>query len=136
MAGIPMMNGSVVLEGYVPDVDATVVSRILDAGGEIAGKAVCESFCLSGGSHLAGTGPRQNPHKGGYSSGGSSSGCGALVAAGEVDMAIEADQAGSIRVPSSWCGIFGLKPTYGLVPYTGASALELTLDLNKRLSQN
>ncbi|HKZ80386.1 MAG TPA: amidase [Pyrinomonadaceae bacterium] len=128
VAGIPMMNGSTVLEGYVPDVDATVITRILDAGGEIAGKAVCESFCLSGGSHLADTGPIHNPHKQGYSSGGSSSGSAALVAAGEVEMAIGADQAGSIRVPSSWSGIFGLKPTYGLVPYTGASSLEFTID--------
>lgn len=128
VADMPMMNGSDVLEGYVPDLDATVVTRILDAGGEIAGKAVCESFCLSGGSHMADTGPTQNPHKEGYSSGGSSSGSAALVAGGEVDMAIGADQAGSIRVPSSWCGIFGLKPTYGLVPYTGASSLEYTID--------
>jgi amidase len=128
VAGIPMMNGSNVLDGYVPDVDATVVTRVLDAGGEITGKAVCESLCLSGGSHLADTGPTHNPHKRGYSSGGSSSGSAALVATGEADMSIAADQAGSIRVPSSWSGIFGLKPTYGLVPYTGASSLEFTID--------
>ncbi len=128
VAGIPMMNGSLVLEGYIPDVDATVVTRILDEGGEIAGKAVCESFCLSGGSHLADTGPTHNPRKRGYSAGGSSSGSAALVGAGEVDMSIGADQAGSIRVPSSWSGIVGLKPTYGLVPYTGASSLEYTID--------
>ena len=128
VAGMPMMNGSDVLEGYVPDVDATVVTRILDAGGEIAGKAVCESFCLSGGSHMADTGPTHNPRKRGYSSGGSSSGSAALVGGEEVDLAIGADQAGSIRVPSSWCGIFGLKPTFGLVPYTGASSLEYTID--------
>ncbi len=128
VAGMPMMNGSDVLEGYVPDVDATVVTRILDAGGEIAGKAVCESFCLSGGSHMADTGPTHNPRRRGYSSGGSSSGSAALVAGEEVDLAIGADQAGSIRVPSSWCGIFGLKPTFGLVPYTGASSLEYTID--------
>jgi amidase len=128
VARIPMMNGSDVLKGYVPDVDATVVTRVLDAGGEIVGKAVCESFCLSGGSHLADTGPVENPRKPGYSAGGSSSGSAALVGAGEVEMSIAADQAGSIRVPSSWSGIFGMKPTYGLVPYTGASSLEFTID--------
>ena len=128
VAGMPMMNGSSVLEGYVPETDATVVQRILDAGGEIAGKAVCESFCLSGASHTADTGPTHNPHRQGYSSGGSSSGSAALVAGGEVDMAIGADQAGSIRVPGSWCGIYGLKPTFGLVPYTGAALLEYTID--------
>ncbi len=128
VAGIPMMNGSSVLEGYVPDIDATVVTRVLDAGGEVAGKAVCESFCLSGGSHLADTGPTHNPHRHGYSAGGSSSGSAALVAAGEVDMSVGADQAGSIRIPSSWSGVVGLKPTYGLVPYTGASSLEFSID--------
>ena len=128
VAGMPMMNGSSVLEGFVPEADATVVERILDAGGEIAGKAVCENFCLSGGSHTADTGPTHNPHRRGWSSGGSSSGSAALVAAGEVDMAIGADQAGSIRVPGSWCGIYGLKPTFGLVPYTGAALLEYTID--------
>lgn len=128
VAGIPMMNGTAVLEGFVPDVDATLVTRILDAGGEIAGKAVCESLCFSGGSHTADTGPTQNPRKPGYSAGGSSSGSAALVAAGEVDMAIGGDQGGSIRIPSSWCGIVGLKATYGLVPYTGVFPIELTLD--------
>ena len=128
VAGIPMMNGTAVLEGYVPDIDATVVTRILDSGGEIAGKAVCESLCFSGGSHTSDPMPVHNPHKRGYTAGGSSSGSGALVAAGEVDMAIGGDQGGSIRIPASWCGIAGHKPTYGLVPYTGVFPIELTLD--------
>jgi amidase len=128
LAGVPMMIGADILEGYVPDVDATIVERILDAGGEIAGKAVCEYYCVSGGSHTSATGPVQNPRKPGYSAGGSSSGSAALVAAGEVDMAIGGDQAGSIRIPASHCGIVGLKPTYGLVPYTGIAPLEITLD--------
>jgi amidase len=75
VAGIPMMNGSNVLEGYVPDVDAAVVTRILEAGGEIVGKAVCESLCFSGGSHTSDTGPVLNQR----SAGGSSSGSAALV---------------------------------------------------------
>ena len=128
LAGVPMMVGADILEGYVPDVDATVVERILDAGGEIAGKAVCEYYCVSGGSHTSSTGPVQNPRKPGYTTGGSSSGSAALVAAGEVDMAIGGDQAGSIRIPASHCGIVGLKPTFGLVPYTGIAPLEITLD--------
>jgi len=128
VAGIPMMNGTALLQGYVPDADATVVTRILDAGGTILGKAVCESLCFSGGSHTSDTGPVRNPHDRSRSTGGSSSGSGALVASGEVDMAIGGDQGGSIRIPSSWCGIYGLKPTYGLVPYTGAFPIELTLD--------
>lgn len=128
VAGIPMMNGTSLLQGYVPDADATVVTRILDAGGTILGKSVCESLCFSGGSHTSATGPVRNPHDRSRSTGGSSSGSGALVAAGEVDMAIGGDQGGSIRIPSSWCGVYGIKPTYGLVPYTGAFPIELTLD--------
>jgi amidase len=128
LAGVPMMIGADLLAGYEADVDATVVERILDAGGEIAGKAVCEYYCVSGGSHTSRTGPVHNPRKRGYTTGGSSSGSAALVAAGEVEMAIGGDQAGSIRIPASHCGIVGLKPTYGLVPYTGIAPLEITLD--------
>lgn len=128
VAGVPMMNGASTLEGYVPDVDATVVERVLDAGGTVVGKTVCEYFCFSGGSHTASTGVVHNPHRRGHSAGGSSSGSAAVVAAGEVPMALGGDQGGSIRMPSSFCGIYGLKPTHGLVPYTGIMPIELTLD--------
>jgi amidase len=128
VAGIPMMNGCAAVEGYVPEFDATVVTRILDAGGEIVGKAVCEDLCFSGGSHTSYTGPVLNPHDPTRSAGGSSSGSGAVVAAGDADMATGGDQGGSIRVPSAWCGIYGLKPTQGLIPYTGIFPIELTLD--------
>ncbi|SHH70521.1 amidase [Bradyrhizobium erythrophlei] len=128
LAGVPMMNGASTLEGYVPDVDATIVTRILDAGGTILGKTHCEYFCFSGGSHTNATGPVHNPHKMGYSAGGSSSGSGVVVALGEADMAIGGDQGGSIRIPSSFCGIYGMKGTHGLVPYTGVMPIEITLD--------
>lgn len=128
LAGVPMMNGASTMQGYVPEVDATVATRILDAGGTIAGKTVCEYFCFSGGSHTSATGPVHNPHRAGYSAGGSSSGSAAVVAAGEVPMALGGDQGGSIRIPASFCGIYGLKPTHGLVPYTGIMPIELTLD--------
>src|SRR5213594_4628472 len=128
LAGVPMMNGASTLEGYVPDFDATVVSRILDEGGEIIGKTHCEYFCLSGGSHTNATGPVHNPHKMGYSAGGSSSGSAVLVALGEADMAIGGDQGGSIRMPASFCGIYGMKPTHGLVPYTGIVPIEIYVD--------
>ncbi len=136
LAGVPMMNGASTLEGYVPDVDATIVTRILDAGGTILGKAHCEYFCLSGGSHTNAVAPVHNPHKMGYSAGGSSSGSGALVAAGEVDMAIGGDQGGSIRIPSSFCGIVGMKGTHGLVPYTGVMPIESTIDHTGPMTAN
>lgn len=128
LAGVPMMNGASTLEGYVPDVDATLVTRILDAGGTIVGKAHCEYFCLSGGSHTSAHGPVHNPYRYGYAAGGSSSGCAALVGAGEVEMAIGGDQGGSIRMPSGWCGVYGMKATHGLVPYTGVMPIEATID--------
>jgi amidase len=128
LAGVPMMNGASTLEGYVPDCDATVATRILDAGGTILGKANCEFLCFSAGSHTNAKGPTHNPHRRGYSAGGSSSGCAAAVAAGEADLAVGCDQGGSIRAPASFCGIVGMKPTHGLVPYTGIMPIEPTLD--------
>jgi amidase len=128
LAGVPMMNGASTLEGYVPDVDATLVTRILDAGGIIVGKAHCEYFCLSGGSHTSALGPVHNPYKYGYAAGGSSSGSGALVGSGEVELAIGGDQGGSVRMPACWCGCYGMKPTHGLVPYTGVMPIEATID--------
>ncbi|AOE85763.1 amidase [Pseudomonas sp. TCU-HL1] len=128
VAGLPMLNGTFTLDGYLPEVDATVVTRLLDAGVAIAGKAVCEALCFSGGSHTAASGPVHNPLRHGYSAGGSSSGCAALVAAGEVDLAVGSDQGGSVRIPASFCGVYGMKPTHGLVPYTGAMPIETTLD--------
>ncbi len=128
LAGVPMMNGASTLEGFVPEMDATIVTRLLDAGAVILGKAHCEYFCLSGGSHTSAAGPVHNPMKHGYSAGGSSSGSAALVAAGEVDMAIGGDQGGSIRMPASYCGIYGMKPTWGLVPYTGVMPIEIFVD--------
>jgi amidase len=128
VAGVPMMNGSRILEGYVPDVDATVVTRVLDAGGVIAGKAACEDLCFSAGSHTCATGPIRNPHNPKHSTGGSSGGSAALVAAGEVNMALGGDQGGSIRTPSAWCGVFGMKPTFGLVPMTGGMPISYSVD--------
>jgi amidase len=136
LAGVPMMNGASTLEGYVPDVDATVVTRILDAGGTIVGKAHCEYFCLSGGSHTSAAGPVHNPYKIGYSAGGSSSGCAALVGAGEVEMAIGGDQGGSIRMPGSYSGCYGMKATHGLVPYTGVMPIEATIDHTGPMTTN
>jgi amidase len=128
VAGVPMMNGSRTLEGFVAVRDATVVTRLLDAGAIVAGKAVCEDLCFSGGSHTSVTGPVHNPWDPTRTTGGSSSGSAALVAAGDVDLALGGDQGGSVRMPASFCGIVGHKPTHGLVPYTGAFPIELTLD--------
>ncbi len=128
LAGVPLANGNFLLDGYTPTFDATVVTRLLDAGASIVGKATCENLCFSGNSFTANTGPVHNPHRRGYSAGGSSSGCAAVVAAGDVPMAVGADQGGSVRIPAALCGIHGMKPTYGLVPYTGVLPIEPTID--------
>ncbi|EXJ85251.1 hypothetical protein A1O3_05926 [Capronia epimyces CBS 606.96] len=124
LAGVRCTNGTD-LAGWTPDFDATVVKRILDAGGTIV---ACESGCWSTVSDTAITGPVRNPHHPGYSSGGSSSGSARLVAGGAVDMALGGDQGGSIRVPASSCGIVGLKPTWGLVPYSGILGVSAVID--------
>ena len=128
VAGLPLLNGSSIFEGYTAEVDATVVTRLLDAGATLLGKAHCENLCLSGGSHTNVRGPVHNPRRRGHTSGGSSSGSAALVAAGDVELAIGGDQGGSIRVPAALCGVVGMKPTWGLVPYTGIAPIEPSLD--------
>ena len=128
VAGVPMMAGSRILQGFVPNIDATVVTRLLDAGATIAGKANCEDMSFSGSGHTCASGAVRNPHKPSHSPGGSSNGSAVVIAAGDVDLALGGDQGGSIRIPAAWCGVVGLKPSYGLVPYTGAMTMEMTLD--------
>ncbi|KAJ8110775.1 hypothetical protein OPT61_g6468 [Boeremia exigua] len=125
---VPILMGTNFVKGHVPDCDATVTTRILEAGGHVLGKAVCENLCHFATSHSSGTGVVENPFAKGYSSGGSLSGSGVLVALGEVDGSTGADQGGIIRVSAANCGIVGLKPTFGLVPYTGSSSNEATND--------
>ena len=125
VARVPMMNGSRVLEGFVPDFDATVVTRLLDAGATILGKTNTEDLCFSGASHTCALGPAPNPRRPTYASGASSSG---MLVTEQVDMALGGDQGGSIRIPAAWSGVVGHMPTYGLVPYTGCMMIEMTLD--------
>jgi amidase len=128
IAGIPMTIGSSLLEGFIPDFDATIVTRILDAGGTIVGTTNCEAFAFSGAGHTCDQGPVRNPHNPAHNPGGSSSGSAVVLATGQADVAIGGDQGGSIRLPASWSGVLGLKPTFGLVPYTGCAMIEATLD--------
>jgi amidase len=121
VAGVPMTFGSFALEGLVPDFDATVVTRVLQEGGTIVGKHVMNG--LSGGFGTGGAigdyGRPLNPHNHEHVTGGSSSGSGAAVAAGEVDISFGGDQGGSVRIPAAFCGTLGLKPTFGLISHFG-----------------
>ncbi|UNI21321.1 Amidase [Purpureocillium takamizusanense] len=122
VAHVPQFFGSDAFPAWTPKVDATVVTRVLEAGADIVGTATCENFCNSTSSFTSAQGIVENPHKPGYSAGGSTSGGAALVGGGLVDVAIGTDQGGSIRVPASLCGCVGFKPTHGLVPYTGITS--------------
>ncbi|CCM01509.1 uncharacterized protein FIBRA_03565 [Fibroporia radiculosa] len=128
LAGVPCNFGTAVFSDWVPRTDATVVTRILEAGGTIVGKATCENFSAFGVSNTSALGLVGNPYDKSRSAGGSSSGCGVLIALGEADLAIGGDQGGSIRLPAAHVGIVGLKPTFGLVPYTGIVSNEITHD--------
>lgn len=149
IAGVPLTGGTFpeLLTGKsnypIPQIDAVVVKRVLESGGTIKGSANCEHFSMSPLSFTSASGPVHNAWLRGYTTGGSSSGCGAMVAAGQVrawrrknglepndkelgesvDMAIGGDQGGSIRIPAAYAGIYGLKPTHGLIPYTGIISL-------------
>ncbi|KAI0112304.1 amidase signature enzyme [Hypoxylon sp. NC0597] len=152
IAGVPMTCGtqpfhlSKDVPAPIPAVDTPIVSRVLEAGAVITGTSTCENYCMSAMSCTSATGPVDNPWLRGHSSGGSSSGSATLIAInvaakwhesrglpvehlGEgVDLAIGGDQGGSIRVPAAYCGIYGLKPTHGLVPYTGVASLFPMID--------
>ncbi|MDJ1433191.1 amidase [Halostagnicola sp. A-GB9-2] len=127
VAGVEMTCGSNVVEGYVPNVDATVVTRLLEAGADVVGKTNMDDMAITETGHSA-FGTITNPHDDDYLAGGSSGGSAVAVVEGEVDAAIGTDQGGSIRLPAAFCGIVGHKPTYGLVPYTGCVGLEHTID--------
>jgi amidase len=116
VAGVPMTFGSALFEGYIPDFDATIASRTLEAGGTIIGKNALTGFTGDFALPI-------NPHNPNHSAGGSSSGSAVALAAGEVDVCFGGDQGGSIRSPASYCGIIGLKPTFGLVSHMGATYL-------------
>lgn len=128
VAGMPLTLASLVLEGCIPETDATIVTRLLDEGAEIVALLNLDSFAYSGGADTSDYGRILNPHNQDHSAGGSSSGSGAALYYDDIDITIGGDQAGSIRIPASFCGVVGLKPTHTLVPYTGIVGNDGTLD--------
>jgi len=122
VAGIPQAFASQAMDGFIPPVDATVVTRALAAGGRVVGKHVMNGFSGD-------FGPAVNPHNPAHSPGGSSSGSGAALANREVDISFGGDQGGSVRIPAAHCGVVGLKPTFGLVSHFGAGfGADMTVD--------
>ncbi|CAI7610476.1 unnamed protein product [Penicillium viridicatum] len=135
VAGVPQLLGSDIIPSWTPTTDATVVTRLLEAGADIHGTSTCENMCHSTSSYTSAQGTVENPNAQGYSAGGSTCGGAALVAAGIVDITIGGDQGGSIRVPASFCGCVGLKPTYGRVPFTGIASGDAMNDHTGPLSR-
>jgi amidase len=139
VAGVPTTNGGRRTPVPVPTEDAVVIERLLDAGVRITGKTNLDDMALGLGEGSA-FGAAKNPFDPSRSTGGSSSGSGAAVAAGLVDLALGADEGGSVRIPSAWCGLVGMKATHGLVPSYGLSYMDHTLDhigpMTKTVAEN
>src|SRR5947199_6608707 len=121
-ADMPTENGSVLHAGRTPSRDASVVSLLRAAGAVVMGKTVTTEFATRT------PGKTRNPHNSGHTPGGSSSGSAAAVAAGMVPLALGSQTTGSTIRPASYCGVFGFKPTHGLIPRHGVWELSRTLD--------
>jgi aspartyl-tRNA(Asn)/glutamyl-tRNA(Gln) amidotransferase subunit A len=125
--GLRTTGGSALYDQWIPTADAAVAARLAAAGGILLAKLQTFEFAC-GGAHNKTFGVVGNPWDLGRTTGGSSSGSGAAVAAGLLPVAIGTDTGGSIRIPAAYCGITGHKPTYGRVPRTGVMGLSWTMD--------
>ena len=128
VAGVPMTCGTALLRTYVPKRHAAVVDRLLGAGARIVAKLNMDALAWSGGADTSSYGQIRNPVAPDRAASGSSGGSAAALYLPEIDITLGTDQGGSIRVPASCCGVLGLKPTFGLVPYSGIAGMDPAVD--------